>query len=127
MANKNLNNNAKHIEQDLNWLITILEDRLQSFTENKKHTAFEKFIAPVLKTPVSIYQQFIISFELNNAERLILLLSLLPYVAPNLIEKSLVKFNISNKQIQEIGGIKGSWHGGLIPTGETAIVYFGGG
>jgi len=123
MANPGLNNNAKHIEADLQWLRLLLEDRLQSFKEKKRYSAFENFKPPVFKRPASIYQKFIQSFQLNNAERLILLLALLPYVAPNFIEESLQKFDISNSQISNIGGIKGSWHGGLIPTGETAMFF----
>lgn len=121
MANKNLNNNAKHITQDLQWLTAVLESRLQSFTENKNYKAFSSFLPHAFKSPVSVYQRFITSFELNNAERMILLLAILPYVDPHLIERSLAKFQIDNKQIPDIGGIKGSWHGGLIPTGETAM------
>ncbi len=126
MANKSLKYNAQHIEKDLEWLTAILESRLRSFLNKTAQPGLTKFPTVTLKSPVSIYQQFIKSFELNAEERIILLLALLPYVSPYLIEKSLAKFGIDNKQIPDIGGIRGSWHGGLIPTGETALFILAG-
>lgn len=125
MANKNLKYNALHLEKDLQWLNAILETRLHSFVDHKPQLP-AKLLPPGFKPPVSIYQQFIKSFELTNEERVILLLALLPYVSPYLIENALVKFGIENKQIPEIGGIKGSTHGGMIPTGETALFLLAG-
>ncbi len=124
MANKNLKYNAAHLEKDLKWLTAILENCIGSFINHKQHTA--RLSPPAFKPPVSIYQQFIKSFELNTEERIILLLALLPYVSPYLIENVLIKFGIENKQIPEIGGIKGSTHGGVIPTGETALFLLAG-
>jgi hypothetical protein len=126
MENKSLTDNATHLEKDLAWLTTVLESRLQSFIDKKEQVPFETMTPPAFRSPVSIYQRFNKSFELNNDERMILLLSLLPYVSPHLIERSLTKFGIDNKQIPDIGGIKGSWHGGLIPTGETALFILAG-
>ena len=126
MANKNLIHNATHLAKDLDWLTAVLESRLSSFVDKKKQIPFNKMPAPAFRSPVSIYQRFIKSFELTNAERMILLLSLIPYVSPQLVERSLTKFGIDNKQIPDIGGIKGSSHGGLIPTGETALFLLAG-
>lgn len=125
MANKNLKYNAAHLLKDLEWFTVVLENRLKAFIDTKQVKATAPS-APVLRSPVSIYQQFIRSFELDDAERIILLLALIPYVSPQLIERSLAKFGIDNKQIPEIGGIRGATHGGLLPTGETALFILAG-
>ncbi|WP_170234247.1 ATP-binding protein [Segetibacter aerophilus] len=126
MANKNLIHNAAHLQKDLHWLTAVLESRLTSFVQKKKEMPFAKMPAPAFHSPVSVYQQFIRSFELNDTERMILLVSLLPYVDPHLVERSLAKFGIDNRQLPDIGGIKGSSHGGLIPTGETVFFLIAG-
>lgn len=126
MVNKSLKYNAAHLEKDLVWLTAILGSRLESYIDKKHRPSIAKLTAPAFKAPVSIYQQFIQSFELNDEERIILLLALLPAISPYLIEKTLSKYGIDNKQIPEIGGIKGSFHGGLIPTGETALFILAG-
>ena len=126
MANKGLKNNAAHLEADLQWLATLLERRLQSFADKQPEGKPAKLTPHALKAPVSIYQQFIETFDLTPEERIVLLLALLPYVSPYFIEQALTKFAIENKQIPEIGGIKGATHGGLIPTGETALFILAG-
>ena len=126
MANKSLKYNAAHLQKDLQWLSTMLESRLNAFTDKKANSKVIRLMPPELLPPASIYHQFIISFELNAEERIILLLALLPYISPYLFETVLTKFNIDNKQVTEIGGIKGSTHGGLIPTGETALFILAG-
>jgi SpoVK/Ycf46/Vps4 family AAA+-type ATPase len=126
MDNKGLKYNAKHLEIDLEWFEAFLEKRLDSYVERKEQPFLYEFPGPEFTSPVSIYQQFIQSFELNDEERMILLLALLPAISPFLIEKILAKHGIDNRQIPEIGGIKGSNHGGLIPTGETALFILAG-
>jgi len=126
MVNKSLKYNAAHLEMDMEWFTAFLEKRLESHIDRKGPLFVSDLPAPGFSAPVSIYQQFIQSFELNDEERMILLLALLPAVSPFLIEKILLKHGIENRQIPEIGGIRGSNHGGLIPTGETALFVLAG-
>ena len=126
MANKNLKNNAAHLEKELQWLDSIVNIRVEALIANRQQPSLQRIAPPVLKPPTSIYKQFIESFEINTEERVILLLSLLPSISPYLIDKILVGHGLDNKQIPEIGGIKGSNHGGLIPTAETALFLIAG-
>ena len=125
MANKSLNYNAKHLERDLEWLVSIIENRLKSFSSNKPLGTL-RLKPPAAEGPDSIYHQFVESFELNHEERLILLLALLPYVSPYLLDKAITSAGIESRQIPDLGGVKGSMHGGFIPTGETAIFLIAG-
>ena len=77
MVNKSIKYNAVHLENDLVWFTVFLEKRLKSFIDHKDSPSVSTLPAPAFSPPVSIYQQFIQSFELNDEERMILLLALL--------------------------------------------------
>lgn len=53
-------------------------------------------------------------------ERIILILSLAPYIQPELLDIFLIKNDNLNSGFTQVGGIKGKHHAGFIPTGETA-------
>lgn len=126
MENQNLKYNAAHLEKDLEWLGAVLDKRLKLFVEKPEYGAVIKLTPPPFTGQASIYQQFLESFKFTAAERLILLLGMLPYISPYLIERALSRHGIENRQIAEIGGIKGSAHGGMIPTAETALFILAG-
>ena len=126
MANENLKHNAVHLQKDLDWLSALLDQRLKLFVEGASDRAIKELAPPPFDGPVSIYQQFLESFRFTAEERLILLLGMLPYIAPYLIEHGLAQNGIEHKLIAEIGGVKGTAHGGMIPTAETALFILAG-
>lgn len=126
MANQGLKYNAVHLEKDLEWLSIVLNQRLSLFRDKTDYGAVIKLAPPALKGQKSIYQQFLESFAFSAEERLILLLGMLPYISPYLVEKAISAHGIESRQIPEIGGIRGSAHGGMIPTAETALFLLAG-
>lgn len=124
--NTGLKKNAMHLEKEIVWLESVVEQRMTTFMSKKSNPAEIRLAAPAFRSPVSVYQQFIRSFDLKAEERIILLLSLMPYIAPTLIERVLEKLNIDSKLVPELGGIRGSFHGGLLPTGQTALFILAG-
>lgn len=126
MANENLKYNAAHLQKDLDWLSAVLDQRLKLFVTTADYPAIKGLEPPAFSGKASIYQQFLESFMFTTEERIILLLGMLPYIAPYLIEQALVRNGIDHKQIAQIGGIKGSAHGGMIPTAETALFILAG-
>jgi AAA+ superfamily predicted ATPase len=126
MANQHLKYNATHLQQDLDWLSSVLDQRLQLFREQADYGAPIRLAPPTQKGPASIYQQFLQSFQFTAEERLILLLGMLPYIAPYLVEQALGRHGLEPRQIAELGGIKGAAHGGMIPTAETALFLLAG-
>ncbi|MCW3090727.1 MAG: ATPase family associated with various cellular [Ferruginibacter sp.] len=81
---------------------------------------------PVLGNDQSVYAGFVKYYELKANERLLLMLALMPYLQPHLLDV----FFSANKKLgrgyTEFGGIKGSRHGGFIPTIETALFILAG-
>ncbi|MGF6930305.1 hypothetical protein QFZ48_005805 [Chitinophaga sp. W2I13] len=57
---------------------------------------------------------------MSHAERIILLLALIPHIQPQLLDIFFVKNATYDRGFTEFGGIKGQMHGGFLPTGETA-------
>ncbi|NHF58037.1 ATP-binding protein [Flavobacteriaceae bacterium TP-CH-4] len=62
------------------------------------------------------------SFE----EKLILLLSIIPYVKPGFLEEVMAKALPHGGEYIVFGGIKGQQHRGILPTGETALYVLAG-
>ncbi|HNM28041.1 MAG TPA: ATP-binding protein, partial [Saprospiraceae bacterium] len=68
----------------------------------------------------SPYAQFLQQHRLSWEERVVLLLALAPHVCPWVLDPFLVKNQSSQRGFTEFGGLKGVYHSGFLPTGETA-------
>jgi hypothetical protein len=67
-----------------------------------------------------------IGVKLNDDEKLICLLGLLPYLIPGFIDRIIARIFPHGAELPEIGGVKGTNHRGFIPTGETALFLLAG-
>ncbi|MEM6721428.1 MAG: ATP-binding protein [Bacteroidota bacterium] len=74
----------------------------------------------------SEFSKFVIENELKINEILILLLSMLPYIAPGFLTNILSEYFPEGSDFPEFGGVKGKQYRGIIPTGETAIFIIAG-
>jgi hypothetical protein len=81
MVKQAYKNNAQHIQTDLVWLAEIIRQRYEFHQKADKPARFKFTDPPELKGN-SIYKSFITDFKFEMAERTVLLLSLLPHVAP---------------------------------------------
>ena len=97
-----------------------------SANNNKVNPEIKELIAPDLSNDQSVYAGFVKYYTLSNAERLLLMLALMPHLQPHLLDV----FFSANKKLgrgyTEFGGVKGSRHGGFIPTIETALFILAG-
>jgi len=57
-----------------------------------------------------------LSFE----ERIVLLLAMMPHIAPQSLDAFFTQNATFNRPFSEFGGWKGTSHAGFLPTGETA-------
>ncbi len=64
--------------------------------------------------------KFIKEKELTQAEIVIFILTLVPYVAPDFLLNTVSEAFPSGTDLPQFGGIKGKQHRGILPTGETA-------
>lgn len=83
--------NAQHIQADLDWLAAIVEQRYRTQIENKPSRF--KLPEPVRLKGDSIYKSIVTRMKLESAERVILLLSLLPHISPYFFNDVWMKIN----------------------------------
>ncbi|WP_046744641.1 ATP-binding protein [Kordia zhangzhouensis] len=69
----------------------------------------------------SEFSKFVTENNFQIFEILILLISMLPYIAPGFLTNILSEFFPDGSDFPEFGGVKGKQYRGIIPTGETAI------
>jgi hypothetical protein len=69
----------------------------------------------------SEFSKFVTENNFQIFEILILLLSMLPYIAPGFLTNILSEYFPDGSDFPEFGGVKGTQYRGILPTGETAI------
>lgn len=108
--------------KELVWLSQVIDHRLKLYWNNIEGlpTDIDMIPAPDLTGDPSAYAQAVNRHNMNQAERLILILALAPHLQPHLLDVFFVKNSTYDRGFTEFGGIKGHQHAGFIPTGETA-------
>jgi len=115
-----LKNNARQIETDLEWLSTIVRKRYYAHRENKK-LDIQKIEAPPLHRERSVYKAIIKNFEFGVAERIVLLLALIPHTAPWFLDDI-----INNIEKNEGDQHMPSQRNGTIPTLDLTLFILAG-
>jgi len=106
------------ILQDLAWLESILDLRMNTYFEDS-YPEFTFPDPPTWMGESTPYSEFIRENNLNFTERVVFLMSMVPILNP----RSFDCFFIQNKSIgrpfSEFGGVESKSHKGFIPTVET--------
>jgi AAA+ superfamily predicted ATPase len=128
--------NAECLSREINWFAAVVNERLtEYFTDpkplstaeapdgNEDHPPQEPSGTqpPDLTGDPSVYAEFVRYYHLTTDERLLLILALMPYVQPHLLDIFFTVNKNLNRGFTEFGGVKGVRHGGFIPTIETAL------
>lgn len=119
--------NARDLERELDWFAEVLDARLKLYF--RKPSAVEsvfEIAPPVLSSSCSPYAQFVCHYEWSFAERIVVLLALIPLIRPQLLDVLWSKNEATERGFTEFGGVQGTTHGGFIPTGETAAFVLAG-
>jgi AAA+ superfamily predicted ATPase len=145
-----LGENAETLVNEINWFTKVVNDRLNNyFVKDDKdnslqigQTAINRIMnsiigksqkgqlsyvekselhPPDIMDDKSVYADFVKYYGLNTSERLLLILALIPYLQPHLLDVFFSSSTKSGRGYTEFGGLKGSRHGGFIPTIETAL------
>src|SRR5690606_10436578 len=77
--------NAQHIQADLEWLKEIIRRR---YAERQSPAPSFKMPNPPALKGESVYQSLLKEFKFTAAERLALLLSLIPHIAPYFLDEA---------------------------------------
>jgi len=125
--NKLLKNNGSVLEKELEWFNNVLDTRI------KLHLGHQCEYKDIYDIPLqelikneSPYADFILHYEFSYAERIIIILSLIPYLKPHLLDIFLTENKNTGKQLTEFGGKRDPDTGGFIPTIETALFVLSG-
>ncbi|MBB6109499.1 ATPase family associated with various cellular activities (AAA) [Mucilaginibacter lappiensis] len=113
---------ALPIANSFKTLYQVINSRLQSHFNN----AAIDFPSVKLDQDGSSLHQFIIDHQLPLEEYIILLTALVPHLDTSFFENIILEFLPSGGDFLEFGGVKGSNHRGLLPTGETVQFILGG-
>ncbi len=112
--------NTDHtLSYSLNFLREFILQRLKLFFE-KESTA--EFVYPqlILYGDDSPLNRFALQHKFSLEEYVVLLLALSPHIQPNFLDLIIQQFMPQGGDFPEFGGVRGSNHRGLLPTGETA-------
>lgn len=126
VINNRIQHNANHLGEELQWFTQVFENRLNALVNSEAQGDFTAIPCVTLNHHPSVYQEFVNQYKLEPAERLLLILALIPHIQPQLIDKLFIKYNLDRRKFVELGGLNGTHHGGFIPTGETAVFLLAG-
>ncbi|MGZ4034819.1 MAG: ATP-binding protein [Bacteroidia bacterium] len=125
---KTIGQNAEDIICDLNWLKIILTARLEKLKAEKTASAetvptlaFHDSPPPNVENSDSPYASLVREHKLSAAERLLLICSLAPHVAPELFTLPLKKEDSLDIQYPELGGYIDATFHTFVPTMQTAL------
>ncbi|MGD1847025.1 MAG: ATP-binding protein [Salibacteraceae bacterium] len=127
MITEKIKANAEALNWELQWFSQVLEFRL--LAHQGKATEVKSIAdipPPDLEEHPSLLGQLVVHYEMNFAERLLLMLALIPEIKPDLLDPLSQVNNQLNRGYTEFGGYQGRVHGGFLPTGETAIFLMAG-
>lgn len=118
--------NAAALIEEINWFSKVLDTRLKlHFKESCEYEHIQQVSAPVYAEGSSIFADFIHFYRLSFYERLILMLAIVPYIHPQLLDALFYKAG-GERGKTEFGGLKGAAHSGFLPTCETALFILAG-
>jgi len=126
MVTEKLTDNALSLEQEMAWLEEVLHTRITMHFNQQGDKQITDVVPPAVNPDGSMYESFVVHYELTFAERLLLILGLVPYLKPQMLDIFFKHNEELDRGYTEFGGVKGSHHGGFIPTGETAMFILAG-
>ena len=121
--------NAVTLEKELAWLTSIIEAQVTAKKADELSVnQSEGIIAepPQLGPEESMYASFIHHYQMDDDERLVALLALVPHIQPQLLDVFYQVKSTLQRGFTEFGGIQGKQHGGFLSTGETAMFLLAG-
>lgn len=106
------------ILMDLDWLKSFISVRIKVYFNG--HVEGESFpeLPPVTDTSTPYYR-FLSDYQLDFVERVVLLMSMVPLLAPQTYDCFFIQNTSIGRPFSEFGGIEDKVHRGFIPTGET--------
>ncbi|WP_417910161.1 ATP-binding protein [Candidatus Electronema sp. PJ] len=123
-----LHSNAAALAQEIAWFHGVLTAALDlHFTqEGPQSLCISDIPPPDLSTDCSPYACTIREHGFGLAERLVLILALLPHISPHVLDVFFANNKEFNRGYTQFGGLNGKSHSGFLPTAETAAFLLAG-
>ncbi len=119
--------NAITLEAEVEWFNRVLEAAIKIYFENESDTAdIREIDPPDLARDESCYARLVRRHEMGFDERIVLTLAMIPHVRPQLLDLLFIRNKNFDRGYTEFGGWRGKYHGGFLPTGETAAFILAG-
>jgi hypothetical protein len=120
--------NTDFIHAEAAWLERSLAGRMAAHAEGTEYDDAKMLHhAPPLPPPGTAYGDVAREAELGHAERLVLMLALLPHIRPEALDPLLIRSEALQRRFTEFGGLAGGEHAGFLPTQQTALFLLAGG
>lgn len=127
MNAETLSHNAACIRNEIDWFRETMELRFKLHASgNNKVASLTQIKPPDLNGSAAPYANIVQKFEMDGAERLVLILSYLPHVRPDILDPFFIQNQSIQRRFTEFGGLIGVAHNGFLPTGETAMFLLAG-
>ncbi|MFT3734752.1 MAG: ATP-binding protein [Rhodocyclaceae bacterium] len=121
--------NGQDLERELEWFASQLELRLKAYFGDPSQSPplpQEDAPPPDLSASQSSWSRFLQRYDISAAERLLIVLALVPHLRPQLLDVLLTRNEVTQRPFTEFGGHNGNANGGamggsgFIPSIETA-------
>ena len=113
-------NHMAALERELAWFTDLVDLQFRAYFEEAPPTQLEQVLAPPTQDPdASNYGALLERHGLGYAERVAIMLALVPHLRPQLLDIFFTKNAHFDRPFTEFGGYQGKYHGGFLPTGET--------
>jgi len=113
--------NAATLDAELEWFNQVLETVIKLyFEQGSGHQDIREITPPDLSGDESDYAQLVQRHAMSFDERIVLILAMIPHVRPQLLDLLFIRNKNFDRGYTEFGGWQGKYHGGFLPTGETA-------
>jgi hypothetical protein len=127
MAQTPLELNATTLEAEMQWLNLVIKTRMDlRFGKQCEYSSVYEVKTPLLDDDNSFYARIVKHCGFGFKERIVLALSLCPHVKPQGLDPFFLKNKKYDRVYTEFGGLKGRYHSGFLPTGETAAFLIAG-
>ena len=127
MNTQSMTSNCETIERELAWFQAVVQQRFASHQE-QAHPGMDELAAPPdLSAASGPFAALLRDMALSPQERLVLILALVPHLAPEMLDPFLLQNQAIGRRFSEFGGVVGKAHAGFLPTVETALFLIAGG
>ncbi|MEP7317148.1 MAG: ATP-binding protein [Panacibacter sp.] len=119
--------NATDLLKEIEWFSTVADTSIKLYLQQEGgYQAVYEIDPPDYTENESVFAEFIRFYQLSFNERIILMLALLPHIAPQMLDVFFTRNQNTERGHTAFGGLKGTAHSGFLPTGETALFILAG-